>query len=365
MNDIHDERDPRLSHLLSDAVSDVEPQDALTEIRNRTKVTPMSARRPWLYAVGGAVVATAATVAAVAAVSGSPQNAAQEPGPATSQSPTEEATPTEVAEPTEADEPTEPTDSTATPEEPSGSSAEFTLPSYFVRDTPQGLRITREFSTLVGDVDPERDAVRNAVLGHAHDPDYRSLWPEGSEVGAVSASGSTITVDLLGDVHDRPAGMSQEEAELAVQQVVYSAQAIVGQGRLPVQLTLDGASTDQILGVPASEPLSNAPENDVLALVSISSLSEGERVNDRFVVSGVANSFEATVPWEIRDGDKVVAHGFATADGWMDKLYPWTTQVNVSKLAPGTYTFAAMTDDPSGGAEGAGPTEDTKTIVVK
>ena len=72
----------------------------------------------------------------------------------------------------------------------------------------------------------------------------------------------------------------------------------------------------------------------------------------------------------IKKGDtvKVIAgrdKGFATADGWMDKLYPWTTQVNVSKLAPGTYTFVAMTYDPSGGAEGAGPTEDTKTIIVK
>jgi hypothetical protein len=362
MNDIHDDHDPRLSHLLSDAVSDVEPQDALAEIRTRTKVTPMSARRPWLFAVGGAVVATAATVAAVAALGGNPQPAAQDPGPAASQSPTEEPTPTQASESAEPSEPAAPTES---PSEAPGSSAEFTLPSYFVRDTPQGLRITREFSTVAGDVDPERDAVRIAVFGRALDPDYRSLWPEGTEVGDVSASGSVITVDLLGDVHDRPSGMSQDEAELAVQQVVYSAQAIVGQGRLPVRLTLNGASTDQILGVPASEPVSNAPENDVLALVSISSLSEGETVKDRFAVSGVANSFEATVPWEIRDGDKVVAKGFATADGWMDKLYPWTTQVNVSKLAPGTYTFAAMTDDPSGGAEGAGPTEDTKTIVVK
>ncbi len=124
-------------------------------------------------------------------------------------------------------------------------------------------------------------------------------------------------------------------------------------------------STDQVLGVPASEPFSNASENETLALVSVSSLSEGETVDDRFVVSGIANSFEATVPWEVRQGNQVVVQGFATADGWMDKLYPWTTQVNVSKLAPGTYTFAAMTDDPSGGAEGAGPTEDTKTIVVE
>jgi hypothetical protein len=362
MNDIHDERDPRLSHLLSDAVSDVEPQDALAEIRNRTKVTPMSSRRPWLFAVGGAVVATAATVAAVAALGGSPQNTAQDPDPATSQTPTQEPSPTEADEPTEQSEPAEPSES---PSEPPGSAAEFTLPSYFVRDTPQGLRLAREFSTIAGDVDPQRDAVRIAVLGRALDPDYRTLWPSGSNVGAVSASGETITVDLLGDLHDRPVSMSQEEAELAVQQVIYSAQAVVGQGRLPVQLTLNGEPTDEVLGVPASEPLANAPENDVLALVSVSSLSEGETVRDRFVVSGIANSFEATVPWQVRQGDQVVAEGFATADGWMDKLYPWTTQVNVSKLAPGTYTFAAMTDDPSGGAEGAGPTEDTKTITVK
>ena len=359
MNDIHDERDPRLSHLLSDAVSDVEPQDALAEIRNRTKVTPMSARRPWLFAVGGAVVATAATVAVVAAVGGSPQNTA-DPGPATSQSPTEEPAPTEDSEPTE---PTEPSGSASeTPSE----SATATLPAYFVRDTPQGLRLTREFSVLAGDVVPQKDAVTIAVSGRAHDPDYRTLWPGGSRALDVTASGDVITVDLTGDdLSDRPAGMSQEESELAVQQVVYTAQAVVQQGRIPVQIMLNGAATDQVLGVPASEPFSNASENETLALVGISSLSEGETVRDRFVVSGVANSFEATVPWEIRQGNRVVANGFATADGWMDKLYPWTTQVDVSKLAPGTYTFAAMTDDPSGGAEGAGPTEDTKTIVVE
>ncbi|MGH3361773.1 MAG: Gmad2 immunoglobulin-like domain-containing protein, partial [Nocardioides sp.] len=71
------------------------------------------------------------------------------------------------------------------------------------------------------------------------------------------------------------------------------------------------------------------------------------------------------VPWEIRDGDSVVASGFVTAEGWMDKLYPWETEVDVSGLSPGTYQFVAMTDDPSGGAEGGGPTEDSKTITVK
>ena len=81
--------------------------------------------------------------------------------------------------------------------------------------------------------------------------------------------------------------------------------------------------------------------------------------------SGVANSNEANVPWQIRQGDKVVKSGFSTAQGWMDKLYPWESDpIDVSDLAPGEYTFVAMTDDPSGG-EGFGPQVDTRTINIR
>ena len=53
------------------------------------------------------------------------------------------------------------------------------------------------------------------------------------------------------------------------------------------------------------------------------------------------------------------------AAGWgEDKLFPWHVSIDVSDLAPGSYTFMAMTDDPSGGAEGNGPYTDTRTIVI-
>ena len=63
----------------------------------------------------------------------------------------------------------------------------------------------------------------------------------------------------------------------------------------------------------------------------------------------MANSFEATVPWEIRDesGAKVL-DGFATAEGWGDHLYPWESEVDASGLAPGTYTFVAHDRRPVG-----------------
>ena len=61
-----------------------------------------------------------------------------------------------------------------------------------------------------------------------------------------------------------------------------------------------------------------------------------------------------------------MATDFGTADGCCEvgKLFEWTAQVDLTGLAPGTYTFVAMNDDPSGG-EGGGPDVDTRTIVVE
>ena len=56
--------------------------------------------------------------------------------------------------------------------------------------------------------------------------------------------------------------------------------------------------------------------------------------------------------------------GFATAEGWMGKLFPFTTTLDLSDLPPGDYTLVASTDDPSGGAEGNGPFTDTKDFTL-
>ncbi|TQL67727.1 immunoglobulin-like protein involved in spore germination [Nocardioides albertanoniae] len=85
-------------------------------------------------------------------------------------------------------------------------------------------------------------------------------------------------------------------------------------------------------------------------LITLATPAEGAKVADTFEASGKANSPEANVPWEIQDSTgKAVLDGAATADGWMDKLYPWSTTVDVSGLEPGTYTFIARTDDTSDG----------------
>jgi hypothetical protein len=85
-------------------------------------------------------------------------------------------------------------------------------------------------------------------------------------------------------------------------------------------------------------------------LIVLTTPAEGTTVKGSFEASGKANSPEANVPWEIRDDSgETVLEGFVTAEGWMDKLYPWKTKVDVSDLEPGTYLFIARTDDTSDG----------------
>ena len=264
-------------------------------------------------------------------------------------SPSAEPTPPEQSpSPTEATEPT----------------ATQTVPVYYVGDTPQGQRLFREFRSVSAD-DP-LTAAASLLDGRATlDPDYTSLLPDGSFEDVRRASDGTIEVILPDDSWTtRPAGLTKRQASLAVQQVVYTLQGAV-QSRDRVQaFVADGDARVDLFGTPTTQGLRAAPQLKVLALVNVTTPEEATTVTGTFTASGVASSVEATVPWEVRQGDEVVRDGFAIAEGYLDRLYPWQTQVDVSKLAPGTYTFAAMTADPSGG-EGPGPTEDTKTIRVE
>jgi immunoglobulin-like protein involved in spore germination/sporulation and spore germination protein len=237
-----------------------------------------------------------------------------------------------------------------------GTPEQVAVPVYFVGDTPRGPRLYREFRNVEAD-NPVDEALALLAAGDALDADYSTLLP-----GQVQLTGSdaNIVVSVPASWTERASGMSAAEARLAVQQVVFTVQGALQQ-RHVVQFTVDGAATP-VLGLDKSD---FEAQEAVLAQVNVTQPAEGSTVADTFTASGVANSFEANVPWEVRDeNDKTVLNGFATAEGWMDKLYPWEAPIDVSTLAPGTYTFVAMTDDPSDG-ESAGPTEDTKTITVE
>ena len=238
-----------------------------------------------------------------------------------------------------------------------------TVPVYFVGDTPSGPRLFREFRSVPAD-NPLMEATALMVAGDVLDPDYRTLWPQ-VEISDVQATDGVLLVQIPSDgFTDAPDGMSPKAARLALQQLVYTLQG-VQQERVPVQIKR-GGSDFRLFGLSTETQFTNAEALEVLGLVNITSPEQGATVSGGTLeASGVASSFEANVLWEIRQGDKVVLDGFATAEGWMDKLYPWETSIDVSGLEPGDYTFVARTDDPSGGAEGSGPDEDTKDFTLE
>ncbi len=294
------------------------------------------------------------SAAALTGCGNDPDPVASDPGSSSEPSSTPASTDatTEPTDPVETTEPTQPATTTA-------------APVYFVGDTPMGPRLYREFRQVEAD-NPYAEAVALMVAGDVVDPDYDSAYPDGRFASIeVDEAEGVILVEAADDGWNTPApGMTKAQAKLAVQQLVYTVQGIA-QDRLPVRVWLgDPTNAVPLFGIDTADGLTAADPLDVLALVNVTSPEEGSTVSDKFVANGLASSFEATVPWEIRQGDEVVLKGFSTAEGWMDKLYPWESEVDVSALAPGEYTFVAMTDDPSGG-EGFGPTTDTKTITVK
>lgn len=263
---------------------------------------------------------------------------------------------------------TDGTNGTDGTDSPSGSAtatdapAPRAIPVYYVGDTPQGDRLFREFTQSSG-VDPLVAGAAAVTAGDPVDPDYRTSWPSG-RFASVEQTADAIVVEVEDEAWLSPGDLDRAEARLAVQQLVLTLQGAIGK-RLPVRVEYDGAPADTLLGVTVGAGLKAAPQLEVLALVNVTEPAEGTAVSGTITATGRASSFEATVPWTIEDSTgKVVLEGFATADGWLDKLHPWETEIDVSGLAPGRYTFIARTDDPSNG-EGGGPTEDTKRITVE
>lgn len=247
---------------------------------------------------------------------------------------------------------------------PSASSdaGEQAVPVYFAGDAAGGTRLFREFQRV------QRDALTGAALlvdgGSPLDPDYRTLWPGGA-VTRAAVEGETITVTLNEDAFTTaPDGMETADAELALQQMVHTLQG-TAQKRLPVRFVrTTGPAT--LFGIDVSKPVKRADWMETLAMMSVTTPAQGATVTGSTLkAEGVGSSFEATVLWEVRRGEEVVLEGFTTADGWVDKLHPWKVEIDLGDLEPGEYTFAALTDDPSGGTEGNGPTEDTKDFTLQ
>lgn len=356
-----DDRDRRLAELMSAAVDPIEPADRLADIRRELhRTTPhdkektMAARRPWTYALLGAV-GTAAVIGAIAFAGG---QLGADDGPVPNDPATSSPTPSETTEPSESPDGT----ATSDPSETVSPAPETALGIYYVGDTERaGPRLYREFRRGPGSPDGALDLLMEAP----QDPDYRTLWPAGSLESAEMRNDVLVVTLADSSYRDRPAGMTEAEAEMAVEQVIWTMQAAL-QREVPVQFEAGDNPIDQTFGVPTAEPLAHGNTLDVLSHLNITTPEQGATVGDTLELTGRASSFEANVVWEIRRDDQVVEQGFATAEGWMgEQLFPFAKTIDVGRLEPGSYTIWASTDDPTGGTEGIGAMTDSKEFTVE
>ena len=266
----------------------------------------------------------------------------------------------------------ESTSPTSTPEESetAGHLERIPWPVYYVRETPMGPRLAAEWHDVPAS-NPFDEALA-LVAQDPNDPDYRTAWPASLTVVGTSFDGigedGFFGVELgIGDDLARPSGMSEQDARLALAQVARTLQGVGPRTRAAVDFWQDRRAVDTLLGVDMGEHLQTGPDLEELVLMNVASPPEGAVVTEGTLrASGWHNGFEATVWWRVLDGKEVLLEDALVSGGWMEeRLFPWEVDVDVSDLPPGEYTFVAGNDDPTGGTEGMGTSEDTKTFVIE
>ncbi|HEX4687765.1 MAG TPA: Gmad2 immunoglobulin-like domain-containing protein [Nocardioides sp.] len=342
--------DDELHRLLTDAVSDIEPEDRIDELRASLRPAPRPVAalhtRPW-YAAAAIVAAVIGVVAYVASVAGDRPSGLDPASDGGSTQPTQIAT------------------DTAAPS-PSTRSSQDQLTVYYLGHGPRGDVLFQEQIRVAGN--PFETAV--AALMTPSDPDYHTAWPVGSVISADFEHG--VVRAKLGSIRaHRRAGMSARTANESIQQAVYTLVAASGHPEAKVQFLRNGKPAPSVLGVRTNHPLAPGRAGDVLSPINITSPSEGQDIGHGwFAVTGTNNGSDGTVVIQLvstsPSGDTTVLTDSGTASGSGDpsRLYPWRVALDTSDVAPGTYVLTASNLDPSGGTDGSGPAIDTRTVVI-
>jgi hypothetical protein len=222
------------------------------------------------------------------------------------------------------------------------------LPAYFVgasSGTGDRFGLYREFvkASVPGGAKPAQKA--KAALGVAMNAQpFTNLEPyiqpwSGTSVKDVTMTPTLITITLNGSGAN---GFTKEQTKLAVQELVWTAQAAVGQGTIPVKFVVaDGSST--LFGTYPTNQTYNRPTKDLqyqdLAPIWITAPERGHvyKAGTSVVVTGESCAFEATTQWQLKKSGAAVRSGTTTASSGCPTRGTWT--VNLGVLASGDYTF--------------------------
>jgi len=339
-----DDLEHRLREVLHREANRINPHERGTEIlamaqhKNQQNTENAEPARRWLIPV-----AAAASVALIGAVVWGVSNTggSQQATPAVSATST--TAPSVAAVPVPSPSPAGTANGSV-----AGATTQVALPAYFVGanslgDTKFGLY--REFvrSAVPAGATPARKAkaavavAMNAQPFTSYEP-YLQPW-SGTSVNTVAVTPSLITITLSGP---GASGFTAAQTKLAVQQLVWTSQAAIGQGNTPVKFNLANSSP-KLFGTYPTTATYNRPAKDlqfeVLAPIWITSPVRGQvfAAGASVVAAGQSCAFEGTTQWQLKKSGTVVKSGVATASSGCPTRGTW--QVKLGALAAGSYTF--------------------------
>ena len=229
-----------------------------------------------------------------------------------------------------------------------GVTTQVALPAYFVganSGTGDTFGLYREFvrTAVPAGATPAQKAKAAVAVAMNAQPftnfePYLQPW-SGTKVNDVTVAPGLITITLSGP---GASGFTPEQTKLAVQELVWTAQAAIGQGTIPVKFVVADGSP-KLFGAYATNKTYNRPTKEQqyedLAPIWILSPERGKvfAAGAPVVANGESCAFEATTQWQLKKGGAVVKSGSTMASSGCPIRGTW--QVNLGVLAPGNYTF--------------------------
>jgi hypothetical protein len=230
-----------------------------------------------------------------------------------------------------------------------GATTRAALPVYFVgatSGTGDRFGLYREFvqaDVPAGATPAQKAKAAVAVAMNAQQSSnagpYVQPW-SGTSVRDVTVAPSLITITLSG--LGAKGDLSDAQTKLAVQALVWTAQAAVGQGPIPVKFAVADGSK-MLFGTYPTTKTYNRPAKDLLyqdlAPIWITSPERDQVLpgGAPVVAKGQSCAFEGNTQWQLKKDGTAIKSGFTTATSACPTGGTW--EVPLGALAAGNYTF--------------------------
>ena len=275
------------------------------------------------------------------------------PNPNTSESPSLSPAPSPSSSPSKTPAPTvSPTNSPSA----SPSLAKRTAALYYVGKSESGLRLYREFRSIMSTDDVGLYSLRTLVRNKHHpiDGDYFNLWGNGSVINYIHYSGSKAVVDL----EVVPLVVGSEGEMRAIDQLVWTLTAN-HPSTTSVTFTSGGKSFESFAGhVDARHSFSRELHYEVLAAVWVDQVAAV--MTSPVIMRGTACTFEAGLHWQLFRNEELIRENHALASGACPVRGAWS--VNLGMLRSGHYTFVAQDISAK---DGSVAQEDSKAFTIR